>query len=411
MKFGYDQSLTLKPQNFKPSKCHYFSLLIVILLILSFYFFSIVNLQKKKGISFIAYHYPLGTINLPILIEFNFTNPFLQKFDYFHNYQYCENCLFQPSLKGNSKNNDVILSLLVGNLYGLTLSIKTLRTVGCRASLIIFTNNITYLSIRHHLKGARLQHLMGNCGVSFIIISKIPQNFRCYDFIRIYSYYQFLAIRKHLIDRVLMFDIYDTIFQGDPFSDDIDFDGIGFTQDSILLEKDAGPFGYQSFFHTILNYKYDPIIHGKQNMINSGVVFGRATHIVSFLENLFFPPLLPYLTNTSQIINSWQWFDQGYLNVIMWSDWFPNKKDKFVFFQENNSFISIYHLKEEKLNCSELGKITVINSKYPARLIHQYDRKPGIVEKVQKKCFGKLDTNKTFIRKVVLLEHRMFHWN
>jgi hypothetical protein len=95
--------------------------------------------------------------------------------------------------------------------------------------VVIFTDSTVYTS-------APFIGFLSGCGVTVINIGTLFSNQRNYLFmLRNSACYDFLRIREGLFDRVILFDLFDTVFQGDPFTVEIIRDIIAFSTETAVI--------------------------------------------------------------------------------------------------------------------------------------------------------------------------------
>lgn len=128
----------------------------------------------------------------------------------------CIPCKFIPN-KGvataNSSDKDVILTFGANKLKNLFPFVKTLRTSGSRCRLIIFVNKLS-LTIYPKL----FYKSANDCGVEFFNFGSYSFTKQQAFFLRFYFYHKFLIQNREIINRVIFCDLYDTLFQSDPFT-------------------------------------------------------------------------------------------------------------------------------------------------------------------------------------------------
>ncbi|OHT11928.1 hypothetical protein TRFO_18394 [Tritrichomonas foetus] len=141
------------------------------------------------------------------------------KFEFQHNFPKCPLCKYQiqsnPNAPKRDDSYDISLSFLMGNISGVVPYIQTLRSTGSKAQIVIFVDDETGETI--YLKTGSF---MKDCGVHIINIGNIPKNNNCRYFVLNYVKYaaSLLFLQTHpFFDRVLVTDLSDVIFQGNPF--------------------------------------------------------------------------------------------------------------------------------------------------------------------------------------------------
>ena len=178
---------------------------------LSLLFFSILYIPQYKypieinNCKLIFYHFQW---NLEILSQ----NLTLIPFDENKEKQ-CDLCKFKPNnILPNSSPRDVILTFGYDKFFNLILFLRTLRTTGCKASCVFFLEK-KYL---YTIKGFQ-QKFIEKCNAQ-IIPFEFNFNFSYTKKNYLFNIYElFLRYNKERINRVMICDLADFIFQGDPF--------------------------------------------------------------------------------------------------------------------------------------------------------------------------------------------------
>ena len=289
------------PLNFP----HFFFLIIL------YFILIIINFFKKKlfyiNISFNKFdQYNFSLTNYQIIETI-----YQYSFDYYSpkNLKKCSICNFLPkNYFSTSISKDIIITIMINSYTNLIACIKSLRTTGCKASFFIFTDDNTIKNIP-----LKLLNFLNNCKCFLINIKEFP-NLSSREFwgFRYLLIQKFLVSHQYNINRVLIIDLFDTIFQGDPFTNLIDKNFIYFSSE------------FQSISKCYINYDWiktiDPINYlnfANKTIINGGTIIGGLYPILKFL-NIFFSLFNPN-DLSSMIID-----DQGYINYLIYSNFLKN---------------------------------------------------------------------------------------
>jgi hypothetical protein len=170
-----------------------------------------------------------------------FLPPWLRQVDYGLNLSIrstsrCPLCLFKVDNDGdipNSSERDVILVLAVGQLRNVHLFVRTLRTTACRARCVLFVDQ---KATSGH--GQDYFATLYNCGVQLVDLGPGPVAQLGTDFLRQIVYYRFLTINHFCLDRVLVADLFDTIFQKDPFIEAFQSDRVYYSNEGYAIKAD-----------------------------------------------------------------------------------------------------------------------------------------------------------------------------
>ena len=137
----------------------------------------------------------------------------------------CQTCDFEQSnssRRSNSSPNDVIMSIAIRKIDNLEYFIKTLRATGCKATVILFVSN-DVINKKSQDEIAKLR----NCGVQFINIGEAYFfEKRNIFYFRYICYKNFLQNNIDVVNRVIILDMFDTVFQHDPFKEDFNGDKV-----------------------------------------------------------------------------------------------------------------------------------------------------------------------------------------
>ena len=153
----------------------------------------------------------------------------------------CKLCNFTVrNTKANSSPNDVIFAAAIGKVENIIPFLRTLRTTGSLCRVVLCLDKDAKNALSNEVYNYAL-----NCGCQFIFLNKNVKNNDRWSAIH---YVRFLMLhfleenRNANIDRILNFDLFDTVFQGDPFNYQVDHRYInvadeGQTIDQILIMR------------------------------------------------------------------------------------------------------------------------------------------------------------------------------
>lgn len=126
----------------------------------------------------------------------------------------CEPCNFKSSNYGpNSDPHDVIAAKSSGNPYNMIIFLRSLRQSGAKCSVIFFVTDNAMTSMSQDTR-----RYAEKCGAQFINYHR-QRSFGddvCSE--AYFHMYRFLQLNRHQINRFIEIDMYDTFFQGDPFT-------------------------------------------------------------------------------------------------------------------------------------------------------------------------------------------------
>jgi hypothetical protein len=302
----------------------------------------------------------------------NFQSPIITyEFDWLHDtsddifkLQSFENCMIcNFSLKNdnpNSSPHDLMITIYFGRIAGIIPLVRTLRTTGCKATLVVLVDNFALRSLtKNHLKQIE------NCGVNFVNL----KNFRIgyLDSTRWIPITDYIMKHRQMIDRIIMMDGFDVVFQGDPFSTRFGKDHLYFTTENIKVTEHTN-------HDLVRNLPFlDKEINESVGAINAGVILGETNLFLQFID-LFFE----YFDKSR--FNDYKYNDQTFLQWALGKNLFKNHSIPYIidgpngttacmlwrrFFKKDHNLEFCYHV------------LSGENDEY-ALIVHQYDRFPTV---------------------------------
>ena len=162
-----------------------------------------------------------------------------KKIEYFHGIQrYSENllCNFVVSTKGcNSTPRDIVISSAVSKTTNIVLFQRTLRTTGTNATLILFLDQEAIDNMDPDTK--RFTEQMNT---QIFLIPKPPSSgMKIKNFIA-YLVKEFLRENEFNINRVIVMDLFDSLFQEDPFNIQMPNDKLQLVHENIYNKDNSG---------------------------------------------------------------------------------------------------------------------------------------------------------------------------
>ncbi|OHT04830.1 hypothetical protein TRFO_27622 [Tritrichomonas foetus] len=285
-------------------------------------------------------------------------------YDYYQNYEdlinqmHCPRCNFEPANDNPSSTpRDILLSSMFGNIANLIPCSRSLRTTGSRATFFILTDNNTFsMMTPDSIK------IINGCGLYVInlgVCEKLTP--RIFFALRHLIYYNFLFPRQHLMDRVIMMDLYDSIFQGDPFPDYFERDTLYFCSENLTFSRSRGN---RKWLRTIVHD--DLLRYYPKHIVNGGTILGSVSLIIKYLE-LF----MIYVDMTRlQFLKA---DDQAYTNFFAYSGILAKHQIKHKIL-DLSDFIVCVHGMQYYPGDWRLGKYVTPIGKKPHLVVHQFDR-------------------------------------
>lgn len=317
-------------------------------------------------------YFETSKTHTPSLIAFLY-NPFLLRWDLMNvtNTNLCNLTESKTSLKGNSTKRDLIITSAFNKISGSLPFVMSLRAAGCKASLVIIAG-IEIKKYKEYISEIE------SYGCQFIYINIDIPNKKDVFYYRHQLYYQFFTYNRDKIDRVLHADLFDTIFQHDPFI----ADGKSLILTNAYLKLSTNKWNQDAIkecvdvIDKIIPYKgdhialYNEIIGNNHSNINAGNSYGSIDIMID-------------LENTMRRIGKGKKAfadDQGCLQMFVYMNYF---NFSIIFDKGDLGYLSSIRAYAGNLR-GELGNIIIGNS-IPA-VLHQYDQHPYILRQVHNKC-------------------------
>ncbi|KAK8875882.1 hypothetical protein M9Y10_006057 [Tritrichomonas musculus] len=312
-----------------------------------------------------------------------YTNGNLDPYEIYNPYmKSCLLCHFTVRNKDqNSSTRDAIFSFMFSDIAGLLPFTRSLRTTGSQCRVFIFSDEKSMLKITQDelMVLDRCSITLVKTGYSF---SKM--NWAEIILLRYPFFYDFLFYRRHLIDRVIIVDLYDTVFQGDPFTSNFKSEYFYFAEENTAIEncwinalwlQKAAPDSYEE-------------IKGNK-VLNAGLFLGGTLPVLQFLDI--------YLKFYEKKRMNMTAPDQGYFNYVAYTIILKNDRFKAKILTSNDGIIVLSYFQEKETKFV-LGSFKPKDADVYPRIIHQYDTRSEFRVSVLFACpKGKLNTS-TYIR-------------
>ncbi|OHT08149.1 hypothetical protein TRFO_23433 [Tritrichomonas foetus] len=138
------------------------------------------------------------------------------KFTFYHDFSSCATCNFNPhnptTVRDDSR--DVVIGFLIQRMVGLVPYVQSLRTTHSKAQIALFVDKASKEKIL-----SQTNTFAADCGINLIEIGEYQtvQVKRYIYLVKQITTSIFLNSHQNLFNRVLISDITDVIFQGNPF--------------------------------------------------------------------------------------------------------------------------------------------------------------------------------------------------
>ena len=299
----------------------------------------------------------------------------------------CKSCSFvvdNNGTKPNSSERDAILLVAFRKLINLYPFVHSIRTTGCKARIFVFMDKQAA-----ETQEDEFYQQMEECGVQFIKLYEFDPSFLDdVYYYRYIIYHNFLFANKDYLDRVITTDLYDTIAQHDPFTEDFRSDRVYFSNEGYLIkDNDVNLKTLEIAFDGLVKInrsfkKEDVDYHHliRHPIINGGIQAGGILPFINF--SLFMTRIGNPITMDAYGP------DQAFLNYFLHTGAFDNIF-KYQIDKAETTFLSTIgvYLTDDEVELPknvDLGNIQRGNKK-PA-LIHQFDRSKTMYNAVLKAC-------------------------
>lgn len=266
----------------------------------------------------------------------------------------CSYCAVnRPDPNSTSTVNDAAFAFLTGNQSANLLTwVRTLRSTGCKCSIILLMTEEFYES--HH---SSVIKDLENCGATIVNVSYF-NHFRIRDG-RVFSrliFHLFLEYQSHNFDRIMINDIFDTIFQKDPFNKQMPSDKLSFS-----IERSVFSHNYynQGYLYNAIGINAFSAEWSNRFVVNSGFVIGPGD-----MMNKFHKIIVEYDTFLTDIV-----MDQSFYNDIIY-----HKKFREIFVDFNATLYASAAYSVYELHPRSDGFLYDWDTKTAPAVIHQADR-------------------------------------
>ena len=308
-------------------------------------------------------------------------NDFLQsKYDFIQQTRaLCECTPIPNTFHRDSQPNDIVMSMANKNVFNFIIFLKTLRSGKCRASIVLFIDSRAYDTLKPRRFLIEIERY---CNLHlFLYTNTIIPNL---DLLRDYFFHQFLISRRHLINRVIICDLYDTVFQGDPFSTTINFNSIGFTSEYYLLLNDQ--YWNTPWLKHVYKFFEKPFEEEKfknYHPICSGVLFGKVDYLIRFFDFLFNEKIMKNIAKIDFLT------DQGLFNYLLIEVLPLHPEIPVTIINWTGPFTTMGTVPNSMISGTEkFGTVKITGSTENAILFHQYNRHKHFFPSLLEKCQG-----------------------
>ena len=282
----------------------------------------------------------------------------------------CKSCNFsiQNDLPDSTKN-DFIFASAINVTKNIIIFCRTLRTTGSKAQIVFVLDTNAMKSV----SDTTYQYAI-NCGAQFINIGDVS-NFSP-KYIGYFAFFNLIEKNIHLMNRIIIIDLFDIVFQGDPFSSRL-------SGEQVQIADEGTYFNGININWTIQSQKNVTFLNSwlSNPYLCSGYIGGDAKSIYLFL--LLFCDVAD--------INGLH--DQGLVNYLHFSGQFKDFGINMVTSGEN---LTIAHLAVLgtllKSPLDKFGSILMNSLKFPshikrpALIVHHYFRNMNLSYSILESC-------------------------
>ena len=190
----------------------------------------------------------------------------------------CKLCTYTVrNTQPNSTPRDVIICNAIGTAKNEILFVKTLRTTGSKASCVFLVDSHAYGIISQETK-----QIVESCGGQIINCGPVPYHKKLdgHNYCYVFSAY-FIENNIKNIDRIIICDMYDTVFQGDPFNMQLENDKLNIIDEGATFSTRPGENNREwllAFNYTLPKEKY------QDYYLCSGFIGGKAEIVLKTLK-------------------------------------------------------------------------------------------------------------------------------
>lgn len=280
----------------------------------------------------------------------------------------CPLCDFKPLHAPTSTRRDAVLAAALTELKRVEYFLRTLRTTGTRARIILFLD-------KHSTVSEKWRKMFYACDVEPVFITHTNAVIESAPKLsRYYFYQQWLRAHINEVDRVLHTDTFDVIFQSDPFIPQFNSSKLYFTIEPVTLGGSSWTEQWieQCYdINTVMKYSDRPVSC-------SGVTIGGARQFLLYLDILLSTPKWTTCFGHS--------LDQAHHNYLYYTGEFKNHGLEIEGLDCNSNFLTM-HFCCKRAKCSLRDGIMYGNNSHVAPvLIHQYNRWKNLTERNQQLC-------------------------
>lgn len=280
-----------------------------------------------------------------------------------------------PGLKnryGNSSPNDLVITGVFGKEEKVYKFLRTLRTVGCKARVVIITNSTI---------DSEIQKKIEKCGASIYKMKSTTKTHHMYPHsLRYVGYKEFLDKYKNNFNRILHADSFDVFYQSDPFTEEIKPQNLYFVMERPLIGNSSWNSGW-------LERAYNESVSKQLSDFQvscSGTIIGGSEQFMIWLNTLVSHE--PFWANGRHSL------DQAYHNYLLHTGTFEKNGVHPEYLDCNSHILTMHYcskgygilVKNNLVYCPD-------NETIPS-IVHQYNLFEEAHKSLRKVCSNKRKT-------------------
>lgn len=274
----------------------------------------------------------------------------------------CQLCYYSPAGAVASTRRDAIFMLATEFRSSTEVLIRSFRTAGCRARIVIFAG-----------RDFKPSAGMLGCDIEIVKEAMGARSWMSLVQIRFEWYHSYLETRRDEFDRILHLDSRDSFCFGDPFS-------VATDRDKLYLVGEAFPINFSIHNSAWVRRVYKGLNEKllANTLVNGGAFVGGSDPVFYFLDRL-----------VRHVEWSFFWgfgSDQASINYLVYGLSLPDAASRVMLDCDSSMpvMMSCYHKREVKFG--QGGGVLRRNGVGPIYVAHQYDRFPEVVSMVSRMC-------------------------
>jgi hypothetical protein len=216
--------------------------------------------------------------------------------------------------------------------------------------------------------------MLTDCGTTIVLVGDLLCHRHNYWLARYRIIYHFLLDRRHLFDRVLIADVFDTFFQGDPFHENVDRNVISVSEEPFGCDPQQRETAKSLIGHATMFYE--------AKCLNSGTQMASPDTLIRLYETYF-----KFLEkHTHEVLEeSMMYIDQVTLNLVFLVGHAQKAGVTLKRHSPRDDLFTLYGCLGDAGMKSGMGELSYGNGSFPL-VIHLYDRSKILCMSARKVC-------------------------